>query len=1051
MDFGLISTRPCENTVPPPDPRCSDPAFAQQNPDICPLAPILIIKPGIALCCTLGSIQFRAFTVIGDVETDVTDQAIFSSSDMSIAVVGAGTGNASATGLSPGEATISATYQGMMAHTSLTVLAGDNCCNNTHVALTVLVDTSLSMSQNFSVDYPTKLAYAKAAALRFIGEINTQKDLVGLDSFNSDTVLTLATPTSAAGTVASLVSTIVQTQSDTAFFNALQQAIGELNDTTANLRVLFLITDGLATASEPNSPYALLSDFKAQGGVVMCLGVRAGEAGFSVLENFATPGFFINAYGATAQAALDFMSGLKGYVCAGNCTPAGDVIAHKGALNYSGFINWTVTDGSVDLQGNGFFDYLPGNGLYVDLISGLNDTPPFNGRLVSTNPFPLSSGHRYQLTVSLAGNQVVARPADTVAIQIYWLNGTSKVYLLNQQVNVSDFKQGFTDYSFAFVSNDSPDVYIAIQQLDVPVEAPISGVLLGRVTFEDLTPTVLTVELKNTHPPPLAQFASVAVRTVPNKIATGLSVGSSFEISGASSSFLNGTFTVGTVSQPSAFTYLVPNYAPATFTEIATLIIAGAPVTLLDDNFDDENPVYVPPRCGMGTYYQPLYGYSYGYNCYGEGCLDSPPPAQLVDPNPQTDIESGDAPGPVTYESTQTQSATCGGASAALVGCTDYGPPTTCTSVESTTTNFGSGIFLFQYKLFAAQVALTYRLTRQPSSGTGPPAAWDFQGSNDGTTWTTIDSQSAQTFASGETKIFNVSTTISYLYYRITSTTGAPSETLFQIYLSGTAPQQAFGTASATSSISQTDADNKAKAAALAIAQSKLNCTPVFTSTKSFTAKCPEGVTGSPNEFTASATATSIVSQADADDRARRAAQDIAEGQIVCGGSINEDPIFIHDYSGSGPPEPASPYPSYKQVSGLTGVVASITVDLNDFSHSWPSDVCIVLKSPAGTTCVLMANCGNGGFAVSDIDITFQDGQPALPASGLITTGSYSPTTHGIFADVPAPGPVSPYGAALSVFAGENPNGYWSLWVCDEETPNDGLINLGWDINIVTA
>jgi hypothetical protein len=38
-----------------------------------------------------------------------------------------------------------------------------------------------------------------------------------------------------------------------------------------------------------------------------------------------------------------------------------------GTLNYSGFANWNVTGGTVDLIGNGFFDFYPGNGLYVDL------------------------------------------------------------------------------------------------------------------------------------------------------------------------------------------------------------------------------------------------------------------------------------------------------------------------------------------------------------------------------------------------------------------------------------------------------------------------------------------------------------------------------------------------------------------------------------------------------------------------------------------------------------------------------------------------------------
>ena len=32
-----------------------------------------------------------------------------------------------------------------------------------------------------------------------------------------------------------------------------------------------------------------------------------------------------------------------------------------GTLNFSGFTNWTVSNGSVDLIGNGFFDFYPGD------------------------------------------------------------------------------------------------------------------------------------------------------------------------------------------------------------------------------------------------------------------------------------------------------------------------------------------------------------------------------------------------------------------------------------------------------------------------------------------------------------------------------------------------------------------------------------------------------------------------------------------------------------------------------------------------------------------
>jgi hypothetical protein len=66
-------------------------------------------------------------------------------------------------------------------------------------------------------------------------------------------------------------------------------------------------------------------------------------------------------------------------------------------LNYSGFANWNVTSGSVDLIGNGSFDFYPGNGLYVDL-DGSTGQP---GQLTSKLSFSPGS---YVLTFDLGGN-----------------------------------------------------------------------------------------------------------------------------------------------------------------------------------------------------------------------------------------------------------------------------------------------------------------------------------------------------------------------------------------------------------------------------------------------------------------------------------------------------------------------------------------------------------------------------------------------------------------------------------------------------------------------
>jgi hypothetical protein len=82
----------------------------------------------------------------------------------------------------------------------------------------------------------------------------------------------------------------------------------------------------------------------------------------------------------------------------------------------------------------------------------------------------------------------------------------------------------------------------------------------------------------------------------------------------------------------------------------------------------------------------------------------------------------------------------------------------------------------------------------------------------------------------------------------------------------------------ATSTISKADADTKAYNAAKADAESNLVCT--FNSTKSYTANtCPDGLSGS---YTSTKSATSTISQADADSKALAAAQADAESKLVC-------------------------------------------------------------------------------------------------------------------------------------------------------------------------
>jgi hypothetical protein len=89
-------------------------------------------------------------------------------------------------------------------------------------------------------------------------------------------------------------------------------------------------------------------------------------------------------------------------------------------------------------------------------------------------------------------------------------------------------------------------------------------------------------------------------------------------------------------------------------------------------------------------------------------------------------------------------------------------------------------------------------------------------------------------------------------------------------------------TVTRTSTISQADADTKAQAAAKTEAEANLVCSEIttYSATASYTTICPYGTEGS--SYTATVTRTSTISQADAASKAQSAAQTEAEANIVC-------------------------------------------------------------------------------------------------------------------------------------------------------------------------
>ncbi|HEX7154497.1 MAG TPA: M36 family metallopeptidase [Thermoanaerobaculia bacterium] len=144
----------------------------------------------------------------------------------------------------------------------------------------------------------------------------------------------------------------------------------------------------------------------------------------------------------------------------------------------------------------------------------------------------------------------------------------------------------------------------------------------------------------------------------------------------------------------------------------------------------------------------------------------------------------------------------------------------------------------------------------------------------------------------------------------------------------------------------------------------------------------------------------------------------------------------------------ATPYPSTIAVAGITAPVSKVTATITGFSHTFPSDVDILLVGPGGQRVLLLSDAG-GSLDAVNTTLTFDDSGPLVGTS--IVSGTFRPTNVTTGDTFPAPAPAAPYGALLSAFNGVNPNGNWSLYVVDDAATDLGSISGGWSLTITTA
>jgi hypothetical protein len=121
-------------------------------------------------------------------------------------------------------------------------------------------------------------------------------------------------------------------------------------------------------------------------------------------------------------------------------------------LNYYSLSNWTVPQGSVDLIGNGYFDFLPGNGLYIDLDGSTNQA----GTMVS-KPIALAAGS-YVFQFDLAGSH--RGPMEPVTASV----SSGNVVLDSQLFNLPS-DQGFTLFTLPFTMGAAGNATLSFAEI----------------------------------------------------------------------------------------------------------------------------------------------------------------------------------------------------------------------------------------------------------------------------------------------------------------------------------------------------------------------------------------------------------------------------------------------------------------------------------------------------------------------------------------------------------------------------------------------------------
>lgn len=451
----------------------------------------LVLKPAVVILCRDKSVQMHTFIRTGTIETEITTGLIYSSSNQSIAVIGALGGNVS--GKAEGIATIEVEWMGKKAYSQVQVMPESDCCAKIYNQIAIIVDKSKSMGVEFGGVYPTKLDFAKTVARRFVNKIDLAKDSISLYTFDEAGQLVVglqATKTELLFGITNISSTLKKTNVESGITNpiaALNSAVG-----LDSRKVLIIISDFENKLG--GDPLVLAQKFQESGGVVIVVAVRAYGDGFVLGSKMATGGFFLNGYPAVEQNVLKAVDNVRTYFCSGVCVPDGGIFASRSQLNYSNLTRWNVPSyhvsgvgphqmGVPDLIGVGsdgvaLYDLIAGNGLYLDMVGSMTFPVDGSATIETKNSFTFDPGNSYKLTIRVAGNQRTKTSAGKLAV---YLDG-----ILDGEVIERTWNQNFTDETFNITVATQIISKLRLQYTNLGVWT-VYGYLLDLVKIENVT------------------------------------------------------------------------------------------------------------------------------------------------------------------------------------------------------------------------------------------------------------------------------------------------------------------------------------------------------------------------------------------------------------------------------------------------------------------------------------------------------------------------------------------------------------------------------------